>query len=764
MNRRWPVVSLLAVTVGALVAGIALWVADLDGAADVAWACGAAAASLPLLIDVTRSLLRREPGVDLIALLAIAGALVLGEYLAGSVIAVMLATGRWLEAYAAGRAERELSALLSGAPRTAHRYEDGELVTVPVESVAVADRLLVKPGEVVPVDGVVIGPLAILDESALTGESRLVERTTSEQVRSGGVNAGAGFDIHAVATAEESTYAGIVRLVREAQEEKAPFVRMADRYAVLFVPLTLIVAGAAWIVSGSSVRALSVLVVATPCPLLLAAPIAIVAGISRAARRGVIVKNGGALETVARGTILLFDKTGTLTAGTPRVASVEPLGSLPPDAVLELAASLDQVSPHVLAAAIVRASRERTLDLTFPADVREVGGAGIEGRVGPHGVRLGAVGWVAEGVTLSPRAREIRRRSAREGSSNVFVSVDGVLMGAIVLDDPIRPDTPRAIRAVRRAGIERVAMITGDHPDVAETVGTAIGVDRIYSERSPTEKVDAVRAESADGVTIMVGDGINDAPALAAADVGVAMGARGATASSEAADVVVMVDRLDRLADLLRIARRTRSIALQSVLVGMGLSLAAMVVAAFGYLPPVAGAILQEAIDVAVIVNALRALGGDGTGRAVAPADAEIGVRYQDEHRRLRPMVDDVRTVADRLDDLPPATALEELRRVRRFLEHDLLPHEDAEETIVYPAIGRVLGSEDPMASMSRGHMEIHHLSRVLAQLVDDLPDEGPGEDDLVELRRVLYGLFAVLRLHFAQEDEAYLTLVDSPT
>jgi heavy metal translocating P-type ATPase len=635
------------------------------------------------------------------------------------------------------------------------------LDTVAVERVEPGDRLLVKKGEVVPVDGILESDGAVLDESALTGESRPVERPRADQLRSGSVNAGPTFDLRAVATAAESTYAGIVRLVEESQRVKAPFVRLADRYALVFIPVTLAIAGTAWAITGEPVRALAVLVVATPCPLILAAPIAIVSGISRAAKRGIIVKGGGALEALARGRVLLFDKTGTLTAGAPELADVEVFGADDSDEVLRLAASLDQVSPHVLAGAIVAAARTRRLELAFPEDAHEEPGAGIRGTVEGRKVALGKAAWVSNGQPLPPRARDLRRRTAMEGSSCVFVSIDGSVGGALVLDDPVRPDTPRVIRALRRAGIERVVMVTGDHPDVAESVGIALGVDRILSERDPADKVDAVRAEGEHGVTIMVGDGVNDAPALAAADVGVAMGARGATASSEAADVVLAVDRLDRVAEALRISRRSRSIALQSVLAGMGMSFAGMFLGAFGLLAPVGGALVQEGIDVAVIVNALRALRGDRRARRTAGPGSHVGDRFRAEHREFAPELARIRTVADRLDLLEPAEAKRELERIREFLVERLPRHEREEEAQVYPVVARLMGGEDPMGSMERAHMEIEHLGRVFGHLLDDVPDPGPGPDDLVDLRRVLYGLHAIVALHFAQEDEQYLPLLE---
>ncbi len=747
---------ILGASIVGLGSGVALSLADAHDAAQVVWAATTAVGILPLLWSVVSDLLHRETGVDLIALLAMVFALASGAYSAGAVIALMLSSGRALESYADTRAHRELSALLGRAPRTVHRYEDGELRSVDVSLVRPADTLLVKQGEVVPVDGILTSAAAVLDESALTGESRPVERAQGDPIRSGALNAGPAFDLRATATVEESTYAGIVRLVEEAQRQKAPFVRLADRYALIFIPVTLAIAGAAWLVTGDPIRALAVLVVATPCPLILAAPIAIVAGISRSARRGIIVKGGGALETLARGSVLLFDKTGTLTSGIPEVADVEVFGDLAPDELLRLSASLDQVSPHVLAAAIVRAARQRGLQLTFPDAVHEEHGAGIEGKVEGRLVALGTTAWVTRGGGLPPRARDVRRRSAMEGSSCVFVSVDGAVAGALILDDPIRPDTPRVIRTLRRAGIRRVVMVTGDHPDVAESVGISIGVDRILSERDPADKVDAVTAEREGGVTVMVGDGVNDAPALAAADVGVAMGARGATASSEAADVVLVVDRLDRLAEAMRIARRSRGIALQSVLIGMGLSFVGMGFGALGLLTPVWGAIAQEAIDVAVILNALRALTSGRRRRAAEGIASRVGDRFREEHREFMPWLARIRAVADRLESYAPAEAREELGQLRWFLTERLVRHEEEEEAAVYPVVAKLMGGEDPMSTMARAHMEIEHLTRVFVHLLDDLPPDTIDADDLVDLRRVLYGLHAILRLHFAQEEEAY--------
>jgi heavy metal translocating P-type ATPase len=614
----------VAVVVTGIAAGGVAWLAGRHGIAGGLWAATTAVALLPLVVQVVMSLLRGEIGVDVIALLAMGGALALGEFLAGAVVALMLSGGSLLESFAAARARKELSSLVERAPRVVHRYADGQLTEPGIETVRAGDLLMIKPGEIVPVDGVITDPLAVLDESALTGEALPVERRTGERARSGAVNAGGPFDLRAVATADASTYAAILRLVREAEASRAPFVRLADRYALVFLLVSLLVAGLGWLLSGDPERALAVMVVATPCPLILAAPVAFVAGISRAAHRGILIKGGVALEALARTRTLLLDKTGTLTTGVPAVTriatflGVEGIEGIEPADLLGLAASLDQVSPHVLAAAIVAEAQRRGLPLRFPLEANEIPGTGIEGWVDGRRVALGKCDWIAAGRPLPPEAAALRQQSADAGLSNVFVGVDGAMAGVIVLEDRIRADSAATLRDLRRFGVTRIVMVSGDHREVAEKVGAELGMDAVWAEQTPAAKVDAVQRERASGITAMVGDGINDAPALAAADVGVAMGARGATASSEAADVVLMQDRLDRLAEALSISQRARGIALQSVMAGMGLSLAAMLVAAAGHLQPLAGALFQEAIDVAVILNALRALGpGRGEPRSL---------------------------------------------------------------------------------------------------------------------------------------------------
>lgn len=588
-----------------VLAGAGLWFADLRHAANACWAAAALVTLLVTLRWMVQALRQRRIGVDVVATLAMASSLVAREYLAGAVVALMLATGHTLEVYAQGRAKRDLRALLARAPRTARRRgPGGDVEVVEADQVRTGDRLLVGPGDVVPVDGIAEDP-ATLDESVVTGESRPVERRAGERLASGVVNAGAAFGLRAAATAGESTYAGIVRLAEAANAQRAPMVRLADRYAAAFVPFTLAVAAIAWGLSGRFVHAVAVLVVATPCPLLLATPIAIVSGLSRAARLGVLIRDGGSLESLGRARTLLVDKTGTLTTGRPQLAEVVTVAGGDRDELLRLAASVEQLSSHVVATAVVRAARERGVRLVVPERVTEEAGRGVSGQVDGRLVRVGQ-----HGADLPDWAVRERQRAESDGRSTVWVSLDGMLAGALLLRDPVRPDAGETVRRLREAGFSRVIMLTGDRPEVAERVASAVGVDDVVARCPPQEKVARVRAESEHAVTVMVGDGINDAPALASAGVGVALGATGATASADVADAVLSVDRLDRLADAVEIARRSRVIAVQSAVAGMGMAAVAMVAAAFGLLPPVAGAFLQEGIDVLVILNALRALGG----------------------------------------------------------------------------------------------------------------------------------------------------------
>ncbi len=600
----------LAALAGVLVGGVLRLLGDA-GAADAVWAASTALMLVPLTWSVARTLWRRDVGVDAIALVAMASALATGEYLAGAVVAVMLAGGNALEEYAAGRARRELTKLLERAPRIAHRRRGGAVEEVSVDGLLPGDIVVVRAGEVIPVDGVAVGE-ALVDEAALTGEPLPVSYAAGGELRSGSANAGEAFDLRATRLAAESAYAAIVRLVRGAETQRAPFVRLADRYAAFFLPLALAIAGIAWAASGNAVRFVAVMVVATPCPLILAAPIALIAGVSRAARRGVIVKGGGVIEKLGKARTVLFDKTGTLTLGQPALERVVVFDGIGPDELLRLAASVDQLSAHVLAEALVHAAQERGLELTSPEHVEEGRGQGIEGRVDGRSVAVGSSAWLRErGYAGAEEAARALNANNDPGRAKILVGVDGKLAGAVVMGDSLREDAHELVERLRSVGVRHIAVVTGDRAAVAEEVGRQIGADRVYAEQSPEGKLDVVRAlreQRELTPVVMVGDGVNDAPALALADVGIAMGAAGATVASETADAVIMRDRIDRVVEAIQIGRRSLRIARQSMIAGIGLSLVAMAFAAAGVITPVVGALLQEAIDVAVIANALRAL------------------------------------------------------------------------------------------------------------------------------------------------------------
>ncbi len=786
---------LLAVS-GLAAGGVARWLGH-GTTADVLWLLVTTGSCVPAAWWVLEGLLRRRFGSDVIAVLALVGTIAVREYLAGAVIGVMLTGGRLLEQRAGRRARRDLGALLSLAPHTAHRIDaigvardgadrngadrngadrngadqdgadrsgredDGGIVTIDAAQVLPGDKLLVLPGEVVPVDGVVERGPAVLDESTLTGEPLAVEHVIGDDVRSGAVNSAEPFELRATSDARSSTYAGIVRLAEEAAAESSPFVRLADRYAAVFLPATLALAGFAWLVTGDPVRAVAVLVVATPCPLILAAPVAFVSGLSRCAHRGVVVKGGGALERLARARVLLFDKTGTVTTGRPALVDVMVAHDVPSAELLRLAASLDQVSPHVLAAAIVRGAATRGIPLSTPADVTERAGQGIRGTVDGHAVSVGRAGWA--GGNDAEWVARVRRRAAARGAVTVFVGVDGRVAGALFLRDRIRPDAARTFRLLRSAGIDRTVMVTGDRRAVAMSIAEMIGADSVQAEQTPAEKVAAVRAESAHTPTVMVGDGVNDAPALAAAGVGVALGARGATASSDAADVVITIDRLERLAETLAIARRTLAIARQSVVIGMGLSVVAMVIAALGYLTPAVGAVLQEGIDITVILNALRAVGpGRDRWPRLRGDEAELVRQLDEEHRSLWPRIERLPVIADAVVRMPSDRHRDAVDELTAFLE-DLAVHERKDERLLYPAVANALGGADPTGPMDREHAEITELARRIGLLTAELRDASVFPDTPHELRRTIEALYAILRLHFAQEEESFFVLADPP-
>jgi heavy metal translocating P-type ATPase len=600
---------------------------------------------IPLLWETVQQFLRKEFSVDVIAILAITGSPLLGEYLAGAIVVLMLSGGEALEAYALRRARSSLSALAERAPRTAHIWRGDELVSIPADLVEVGAEVVVKPGELIPVDGVVTSGASSLSEADLTGEPVPVRKTPGMLVLSGSVNLEGVLQMRASKRSEESKYAQIVRLVAEAQAHKAPIHRLADRYSIGFTIATVGLAALAWALSGDNVYALAVLVVATPCPLILATPIAIMSGIDLAARNGIIAKSGAAIEQLGEVDIAVFDKTGTLTLGIPKVTAVvlanqDEQGVTANDAgdhemhrastgydedtLLRFAASIEQLSTHILARAVVEAAQERASPLSSADDFEEIFGKGVRGRV-PMIAEDRQVEWHSVndmlevaignhtfmqhlGITVPLSLLSERKRRVDAGQICSFLAVDKQVEGLLVLEDVPRAELSRLSTDLRAAGIKETILLTGDSEVVARQIGEIAQVDRVISRCLPEDKVRIVKELVQQGHRVlMVGDGINDAPALATATVGMALGMQGLTAAATAADTVLLSTDILHVARAVRLGRQVLRVALQGIWVGMGLSVIAMLFAAFGFIIPAAGAILQEAIDVIVILNALRA-------------------------------------------------------------------------------------------------------------------------------------------------------------
>ena len=747
--------ALIAIALAGLVVGALAWANGNSDLANWCWATGTLPVVTVLFFSMLRDFLAGRFGVDSIAFISMAAALLLGQNLAGIIIAIMYAGGNVLEDFAIARAERDLRSLIDRAPRLAHRRVGSTIEDVPIDQVAVGDNILVRGGEIVPVDGVILSHSATMDEAALTGEPIPVSRQVGELARSGSLNAGDSFEIRASTIASESTYAGIVRMVSAAQTAKSPFIRMADRYALLLLPITLAIAAGAWVFSNDPVRALAVMVAATPCPLILAAPVAFIAGVAQAARRGILIKGGGPLEALAHTRTVVFDKTGTLTIGGARLVAIEAAPGHSADEILQIAASLEQASHHVVAAAIVDAATARGLKLAIPAKAHETMGSGLEGVIDGRAVRVGSHQMVCGLHKPEAWALRVLRRAAWRSALSVFVAVEGQLIGVILLADELRRDTPRAVQSLRTAGVSRIVMVTGDRADAAETIGAALDLDAVLAEREPADKVDAVTTEQRQSPTAMVGDGINDAPALAAANVGIAMGARGASASSEAADVVILVDRLDRVAEAFSIALRTRGIALQSILAGMTLSGVAMGFAAVGLLPPIAGALTQEVIDVVVILNALRALtSSHKLGHRKMPADAAVTLRQ--DHERMEMALDRLREIADGLDTAEGQSAVTLILEADDIVSRQIVEHEREDERAVYPQVSKFLADRHGLGAMSRAHREIIHRARLLRRLANNLSPEDADHYLIRDAQRVIEAIEALVRIHNAQEEDIY--------
>jgi heavy metal translocating P-type ATPase len=618
--RRYPVV---AATLGVALAGLLLlalgqavasaWLVSAYALGIAAWQAG----------SMVRDLLRGNLGLDVLAVTAITATVLVGDHWAALIVVLMLTGGEALEDYANARAHREVSALLARAPRFAHRVRaGGDVVEVPVSEVVAGDLVMVRPGEVVPVDGVLEGEAASFDESSITGESLPVEHAHGEQVLSGTVSQQRVAFVRASVPAADSQYQQIIDLVQAAAESRSPIVRLADRYAVPFTAVSLLIAGAAWWLSGDPVRFAQVLVVATPCPLLIAAPVAFLAGMSRAASNGVIVKSGAVMETLSRVRTVAVDKTGTITHGQPVVDLIEPADGAGADELLRIAAAAETFSTHVLARAIVDAARHRHLQVPPATEVEETTAAGLTATILGRRTAVGSAAHVAHVTGLQPPQAPVP-----PGHIAIHLGTTEGYLGRLLLSDQVRRNAAVTLRALHLLGVGRVAMLTGDAAVTAHHVAAQVGIDDVRADLRPADKVAQVASLPLRPVA-MVGDGVNDAPVLAAADVGVAMGAKGATAASESADVVIMLDDLSRVATSIAIAQRTVRVALQSIWLGIAISIGLMLVAVWGVLPAIAGAALQELVDLAAILTALRAVRPGPAERELA---AELGGRAPSE-------------------------------------------------------------------------------------------------------------------------------------
>lgn len=604
VDKYIPYIALLAIA-----AYVVFWFLGKQDAGNYVTLFFLGVGSLPLVWDMLKKMARKQFGVDIIAIIAIVTSITLGQYLAGSVILLMLSGGEALESYALGRARRELTSLLGRAPTVAHVKNGQNINDKPIEQVLVGDIVVVKPGEIIPVDGIVTSGVSLVDESAITGESLPAEVTVSSRVLSGGVCTSGILEIKTIKESKDSKYQQLVRLVKMAEENKAPIVRLADRYTVIFTVTTFAMALLAWLLSGQAIRVLAVLVVATPCPLILATPIAIISGISKAAKRGIIVKDGGALENLGEAKAFVFDKTGTITLGLPEVFKTDALEGTE-DGILKIAGSLDQLSAHILARSLLEHIRAKQIAVAYPADYKEFFGDGVSGVLGKK-YFFGKLSFLEKNSVQIPEKIKLEHEQLqKQGVIAVYLGDEQKLLGVVFFRDIIRPESKKVFSQLRNSGIKKIVMLTGDRKEVAMEISKQLGLKDVLAEYLPEQKMQEIKNLQHQGYTplIMVGDGINDAAALATADVGIAMGAHGSSASSETADIVITVDNLARVAEGFSIARRMMRIALEGIWVGMGLSLFLMVLAALGHIQPVPGALMQEVIDVLVILNALRVL------------------------------------------------------------------------------------------------------------------------------------------------------------
>lgn len=553
--------------------------------------------ALSMFVEMIKTLRSGRYGVDLLAIIAIISTLVIGQYWASLIIIVMLVGGESLEDYAAHRASRELHKLLENSPTFAHKKVGDNYQDTPIDDIQIADVLLVKAGEVVPVDAEILEGMSWFDESSLTGESEPVTKDVGAPVLSGSVNGETAVLIQATQKASDSQYQRIVQLVKESEATPARFVRLADRYAVPFTIVALLIAGTAWAISGDMTRFAEVLVVASPCPLILAAPIAFVSGMSRSSRNGLLVKNGTTIEKLSQAKTVAFDKTGTLTTGVLQVKSITPeQTALSEDDLLQIAYSLEIGSNHILAKSLAKQAEQKGLALLEVADLKEATGLGLSGTINGKAYRIG-------------RAQFANAEDEKVNGTAVFISEDEVFLGKILFEDKIRPESQQVIERLKHQDVQHLLMLTGDNQKTAETVAATLGISEIHAGLMPSEKIDILQAlPESHRPMVMVGDGVNDAPALALSDVGIALGASGSTVASESADVVVLRNDLNLVPESIKISRETMKVAKEAVLIGIFICIALMLIASFGVLPAIIGALLQEVIDTVSILYALKAL------------------------------------------------------------------------------------------------------------------------------------------------------------
>lgn len=559
---------------------------------------------IPMAINMVQTIRDGSYGVDILAATAIITSVALGEYWAGIIIVLMMTGGEALEDYAEKRAKRELSDLLKRAPQKATLIKNGQQISIPVSKVVIGDVLLIKPGDVVPVDAIITDGESNFDESSLTGESLPVVKNIGDQLLSGSINNEGAVTVKAIHTSKDSQYEQIIALVKNAADSQAPFVRLTDRYSIPFTIISFAIAGTMWIVTGDPNRFLQILVVATPCPLLLAAPIALISGMSRSAKHGIIVKNGSVLEKLAEVKAIGFDKTGTLTEGKPVVSEVITFNDHTESEVLALAAGLERQSTHILAQAIVKKATDEKAPTRKISNLKEKAGLGIEARFQGKTLRIGNLRYMEELEISMPTS--FKPESIQATAS--FLSINDKLVAVIQFEDKVRQESKATIASLMRMGIKKTIMVTGDKEEVAKQITSQTGVGHYEANCLPGDKIIAVeKLRRQYSPVAFVGDGVNDAPVLTAADVGIALGAKGSTAASEAADIVIMLDDISKVAQAREIATRTFSIARQSILIGIGMSFALMAMFATGKFKPSLGAALQEIVDVTVIINALRA-------------------------------------------------------------------------------------------------------------------------------------------------------------